>query len=509
MIPRTLRIALVAAGLTGFVVCILVPLGAIVFRAFSDWHSPAGGYFSSSRQWTLLAKTLGLATVATVTSIALSPPGAFIVGRHSTSPRPSRFSVFDFRLCLVLPLLLPPMIVTFGWQRLLGAHTPGFESLAPMIRCVLIWSAYAWPIPAIIIGAGWSRAGRDAYEAALLESSPPTAFRRAVVPVLRRHVGVSALILLIIFLGEYTVPHANGLTVVATELLVTAHSARLGDCLRQSIPLVASVVLLLVIASRLFPGTETERSDPRPLSGQPTRGFTSAGLLVLAIIAVTLVIPITALAWRPSLFQDLCTAYRTYRYEVAGSLAVSFSAAVTISLIGVTAAPLVSAHRSVPFLITLSALLPGPLIGEAVIAAYQFIPPIYDHWPILVIALAARYAWVGLFAAWLAGKTLSSDVLAQATIDGADESAARISFQWRQNWPTLLAGLFIAASLSLSDISVIAMVQVPDPRMLSTLLMEKFHRFETGMLVAISLCMLASILPGAILTSIVLRRRNQ
>ncbi len=62
--------------------------------------------------------------------------------------------------------------------------------------------------------------------------------------------------------------------------------------------------------------------------------------------------------------------------------------------------------------------------------------------------------------------------------------------------------------MALADVDVVAIVQVPSPHMVAAILIEKFHRFETGMLVALSLLMVASVAPGAILVAVILRRQN-
>ena len=76
-------------------------------------------------------------------------------------------------------------------------------------------------------------------------------------------------------------------------------------------------------------------------------------------------------------------------------------------------------------------------------------------------------------------------------------------------WPTVLCGTLVAAAMAMSDVPVVSLVEVPSLPMIAKIVVEKFHRFETGMLVSLSLWMVASVLPGAFAAFVVLRRGNR
>ena len=63
--------------------------------------------------------------------------------------------------------------------------------------------------------------------------------------------------------------------------------------------------------------------------------------------------------------------------------------------------------------------------------------------------------------------------------------------------------------MSMSDVPVLPREEVPSLPMVAKIVVEKFHRFETGMLVSLSLWTAASVLPGALVAFAVLRRGNQ
>ncbi len=201
-------------------------------------------------------------------------------------------------------------------------------------------------------------------------------------------------------------------------------------------------------------------------------------------------------------------ALATYHSELLGTLAVCLAVGIVIALIGVACAAndrwLIAGVTTA----CLPALAPGALVGAAVLAAYQSIDWIYNYWPIVVIGLTARYAWIGLFAAWLAVRSETKGMIDSAALDVDDLPTARIIVTIGRHWPVILCGGFIASAMAMADEAVVTIVQVPEPRMISTILIEKFHRFETPMLVAISLWMVAAVAPGAILTAAVFGRRG-
>ncbi len=501
MIPRAIRITIFIFGLVLFGAVLVVPLGALVYRVAVSWQAPDGGYLPSARQWVLMGRTVGLSACGVLTAMVLALPGAYAVGRFGRVSRAPMLATL-----LIVPLLLPPMVFSFGWQRLLGAHGPGMRDWGPLLRCVWVWGTWGWPIPALIIGAGWSRVGRAAYEAAILESSGGGAFLRAVLPSLRRHLVVSGLILFVLFVGEYSVPHSNGVIVVATELLTYVQSASMAECLRQSVPMMVLVLSLLVAIRLVWPARVAQEHDERRV--ETSRPQALAWCAVLAVVVGTAVFPIAALAWRATLVGELFEAFSTYRAELLWSLAICAGVGLVAILIGV----LVVGNRWLRWpgvgVVCVAGVWPGAVVGEGVLAAYQSVDVVYNYWPILVIGLAARFAWIGVLSSWVASTAVARDVVSQAAIDGAGVAAARFSVQLRSQWPVLLAGWFVVAAVSLGDVAVVDIVQVPTPRMLATILIEKFHRFETGMLVSMSLLMVACAVPGAILMTVAFRRRS-
>jgi ABC-type Fe3+ transport system permease subunit len=503
VISRLAPKIVIAFGAVAFLVTIAIPAASLAWSIFFRNETSStiiGGL--SSRQWGIVIRTVGLATTAAFVSILASLPAAYLlgrIGRVSTAPLTA--------VAIASPLMLPPMVLTFGWQRILGPHTVGLEAWAPMMRTVWTWALWSWPIPAIIIGSGWSRTGRSAYEAGLLATSRTSAFARAVLPLLSRHVMVSGLLLMAIFLGEYTVPHANGVIVIATELLSISQSSsadiRAVEVVRLSLPIIALIVAAIAIAHYAAPRRVIERTEPGRLE---TRGRSVLPTLIVAGVVITSVgVPLIALVRWSTIGSDLYETVTTYHSEILGTFAVCGLSGVVAAAIGLTVT-LYQRCRAIGIItLVVIGIVPGALVGEAVLAAYQRFPAVYDHWTIVVIALAGRYAWIGALASWIAISSIPRDELDATRIDGAANPI--VTHLWVQ-WPVLLAGAFLAAAMAMSDVDTVAMVQVPTLRMVATIIIEKFHRFETGALVSLSIAMVTAAVPAVVAAALAMRGRE-
>jgi len=480
-----------------FCLAVLIPAVVLVVRSVQLGGSAGVSFWPSVRQWTLLGRTAWLAACGVLACLVLSLPAAYVVGRLGRTSRGPLIGAL-----LLAPLLLPPMVYAFGWQR------TGLSLLQGRPGCVWVWASWCWPIPALLMGSGWARGGRASYAAALLDASPPGAFIRVVVPLLARQAAVAGLILLVLFLGEYSVPHACGLTVLATELLGwAANSDRPADVLLPALPLAATALVGLVVLHRVWRRAAWEESAADGLPGPPV-GTGRLVALMLLVDAGTVALPIGLLTAEAGSWSAMAGALRTYGGELAASLAVSaatglLAVGMGLSLVGgrgLRGLALVAA--------VLWGVLPGALVGEAILTAYQRFPILYDHWPLLVIGYLARFAWIGIGVAWLAAVSLDRGMAEQARTDGAGEGAILRRLALVPQAPLLLCGVATVAALSLADLAVASLVQVPSVGLVSLKLIESFHRFEDGMLVSLSLWLVAAAAPAALLAWVALRARR-
>jgi ABC-type Fe3+ transport system permease subunit len=201
-------------------------------------------------------------------------------------------------------------------------------------------------------------------------------------------------------------------------------------------------------------------------------------------------------------------AFRTYHTELAQSAGVALAGGVVAVAMGMSLAAAQRVRRASLIGTLLFGALPAALVGEAVLVACQPFAALYDYWPLLVIGYVARYAWVGLLAAWLASVSIGHDVIAQARTDGAGEVTVLLRMAYAPNAVLLLCGVAVVSAWSLADVAIGSLLQVPSIGLISLKLIEKFHRFEDGMLASLSLWLAAGAVPAAVLFWLALRGRR-
>lgn len=496
MISRTVTSLLIAAGGAVFLLAFVWPTIALILGSAAVGQAPDGGFTFSSRQWGLLWRSGWLSAAATAVCLILSLPGAYWIGQGRRLSRQPLVAASLFAV-----LLCPPMVFAFGWERLLP------KNFDPHLRCIAVWALWAWPIPAWIIGAAWSRGGRTVFEAALLSTSHVRTFIHVALPALLRPIGLSALILFILFFGDYGVPHACGLTVYATELLGWAtSSSRLIDVVWPAILPVGVTLLTLVVLFPLWPRFDRDEAG----DGMPAdRRSSLLHLVVIAIFVASWLLPMVTLVVKLTSATVLTEALRTYGVDLACSLGVAILSGIVAVGMGVGIAALRVPSVPVVWAVIFGAL-PGALIGESLVAAYNrpLFGWLYDHWAIVALGYVARFGWIGMAIGMLVIPGRKDDLSAQARTDGATNADMTFHLFIPMNRAILCGGVAVIAALSVADVATSTLVRVPTFNPIAHVVIEKFHRFEDGMLISLSFCLVSVAIPPALLLAWALRKRS-
>ena len=517
MSGRVRSTALAASAGVVFLAAFVAPAVWLLIQCLEDGTAPEGGFTLSSRQVGLLLRSLWMAGVGTLVALVLSLPVAVL---FDTSRR-------SFGMAIVLALsgavlVTPPFVYSFGWERI----CPAF--IGPNARCIGVWALWAWPVAAMMIGSGWSRMGRSAYEAALLSTSATTAFFRVGLPAIGRHVALAGLVLFVVFFNDYGVPHGCGLITYSVELLSWAGSSSQAiDTVWPAIPAVMVTLGLIYTISRWvdWRGSGGEAST---IEGSRTHRRAAQVMTVIVLVGVSWCVPLGALVGESSGVSVFVEAFRMYWRDLVYSVGVALGAGVLSLMVGVglfSTGAIGSWWRDglrgiapagargsgvVVWWVLAFGLLPAALIGRGLVAAYNQAATawVYDHWPILVLAYLARFGWIGVLAALVMRRQVPPDLIRQARVDGASEWAILTGIQLRWHWPTAVAGAAIVASQSLAEVAASTLVRVPTFSPIAHVLMEKFHRFETGMLISLSLWLVAFSIPGALFAAALVCRRR-
>jgi ABC-type Fe3+ transport system permease subunit len=465
------------------------PALGLALRLMVEGAAPDGGWTFSARQAGLLWRTLMLCAAAVIACHLLALAPAIALGRGLVARRPV---VLAAALCL---LLCPPMVYAFGWQRLerMAGVSP-FDEL----RCVAVWAMWLWPVPAALLAAGWLRSARGVMEAARLEAGPLRAMMHVGLPALARYLLVSVVITFVLLLGEYSVPHACALNVVATELLGWTSNSRFAiDTVWPSLLVVGPVLVVLAIGYWLAPTARDESAEDPPAAGRRPRGAAAAAGLLLV---VSWLVPIAALFADIRVPAGPVEVLRIYGAGLGQTIALAAAAGVTAVLLGVALTPGGGGRRVLLPAVVMGAL-PAALVGEMLLKAYQWraTAVIADHAPVVVLCHLARFGWVGLLAGWLAMRSVPRELVDAARVDGAGGLRLVAGLHARLGAPILACGVMLVAALSAGELAATTVIQPPTVRLIAQVIIEKFHRFEDGMMAWLSLVLvLAAAISAAV-----------
>jgi len=514
-----------------FVAAIAYPAAALVVECVRAGGAPKGDFEIGERVGGLLWRSLWLSCAAVAGCLAYSLPAVHIVG----SARQASNRGF---LCMGAALLLcPPMVYVFGWDRAIPAP------IEPHLRCILVWAMWAWPIATLMIGRALARYRSEYHEAALLEASPWQSFRYVALPQLRSHVALAAVVLFVLFFNDYGVPHACGLNVYATDLLGRAtSSSHPADTLVPALPSLGVTILALIVAVTLWrcspgsdqpPSTEPRTQPPTLVArgendspGSPAsrasaarRGPTPAaqawhrfgrGGVPAVLFLFSWGVPIAALSAKVS-STDLERALRTYWFDLLATVGVAMGGGVVVVLLAVGAWHVRWMRLAFLAWAVVWGVLPGAVVGESLIAAYNKpgLDSVYAHWPILLIGYVARFGWIGLAVTTALRRRTDPSLLDQAATDGAGTGQRLRHVILPTHWPMLAAAAGLVTVLSVAELPVTQMVRPPGYSPISLVIIEKFHRFEDGLLVALSLSLVALGLAAAVAWSWAARRQRR
>lgn len=233
--------------------------GALDVSGFAD-------VFSRPRTWRIVGLTLAQASVATVVSVLLGVPGAFVLYRRSFRGRAA------VRALVTVPFVLPTVVVGVAFRSLLVEGGPlGFlrlDGTFTAIVAALVFFNYAVVVRAV--GGLWERLDPRAEQAArALGASPWRAFRTVTLPALTPAVASAASLVFLFSATAFgTVLVLGGLRFGTIETEIWIQTTQFLD-LRAAA--VLSVVQLVVVAGALLVAGRTRARRERALDlGAPT-----------------------------------------------------------------------------------------------------------------------------------------------------------------------------------------------------------------------------------------------
>jgi ABC-type Fe3+ transport system permease subunit len=385
-------------------------------------------------------------------------------------------------VCAAATLALPAFLVAGVWMEWVGfagAWREGsgvwLDRVLPVLYSSLVLGTLLWPVTAFFFASGWNRA-----DARLVESMPELRGwdygRHILLPQAGTAWMAPAAITLALAFANFTVPALFQARVWPAEVWIE-YSTRfdLPTALGKSLIPVVMMLALIGLAIRTSPRwTAVARSTAGEVARDRVgrRNLAVVSLLALAVVLLTLVLPVaatlaTARTWDelgPAAKASMPTLQRSVVYAaVASTVACLAGFAVSGRRWGIiTVIPFVLPGVFAGLLLAQSTTWPGGSLWQGTAA------PVFA-------ALGLRYAFVG----WLAGERLwrsaNPRLLEGMKLDGANRWTLWRHLLLPDSGRTLAAAWLVVYVLALWDVETLILVVPPGGDTLALLIFNLLH----------------------------------
>lgn len=419
-----------------------------------------------------------------------------------------------------LGLLIAPR--TWLGDLLLG-HGGSWPTLANRAIAVLALALWTWPVACLALCLALRRLDAWMFDALRLEPGSLLSRWRFKLGVARGAIAMSIVMVAFVMLGSVTPLHLARVGTYAIELWAELAATPAGEQWRVQLAAWPLVLGAMVGAGVVFVGLSrwaARHSTMRDGPASRSRWWWAApigGVLVsIGVPAALLAFDLTRVrvpGESTSIFEAIEVFLRVHGDAVIDSLVVSgvvLGACVVIGLC-VSLLEYCAARRSwvaqiAGLCLLVSALLPGVLVGSAMLRTFNgihWLRPVLDVPAIVALGHVARYGFIpAMVAIWVA-RTTPPDLAALRRLDGADTPGG----WWRTAMPgqaaPILVAALVAAALSLHEVESAVMLAPPGSDSLARRMLEMLHFARLRELTAGTLVLLgAGLAAGLILVGL-------
>jgi iron(III) transport system permease protein len=467
--------------------------------------------------WLAIKDTIIFGVGAAVTVVVVATVLAWLVERTNT---PGRRVVYGL---LIVSFAVPTFIQGMGWLLFLGPGTGLFNTVVrgvtgsdfefpiySMGSMIFIQALTMLPLIFLLIAPAMRSADPGLEEAAAMAgASRAETIRRVTLPLIRPAVLAALFLSLILTVESFEVPALFGspgrISVLSIEIYSRIHSgvADYGAASAFSI-----MMMVITIAGLVNYQRATARSQRyatvRGKAYRPARVDLGRWRYLASVFAVgvplLVVAPVAMIVWAsflekyevPSLsaLGNLTTS--TYAAVIRdpevtrslmNSLLLAAGSALVVMLLATLAAwQLVRRRsgvtRSLDFIMTLPLVIPGIVLGLAVLRTFLTIPiGIYGTQVILLLALVVHYMPYGMRYSHAGVIALHPELEEAASVSGAGAATMLRRILAPLLWPSLVAGGAFVFLATIRQLSLVVFLSGPGHEMATPIM---FLRWQYG-----------------------------
>ncbi len=388
-------------------VCSMLVKSLFVGGRFS--LSSYAGLLTSVRHWTLMGHSLALSSLVMALTVVVGVPLGILFGKTDLPFR--RF----FAVLFLVPLVIPPYIVAVSWFDLLGtegllAHLAG-GSVTRVTSCLLfgfpgcagvLFSIFL-PIPMLLTMVFLRTVDPGLEEAGRLVTGWRGVLKGITIPLIMPGVLLSAMLVFLLSLGEFSVPSYLRYDVFPVESF-TQFSAfyDFEAATAAAVPL-AAVTLVLLLVESAFLRNKTYSPRPSPgverLPSIPLGAWRPWLLAPVALLGfVIVVVPVAVLVVQAGGVGSFVEALDRAGGSLSRSLAYAVAGATLLTIMGFFAGYLIRTRalkywRTVDSLTIFLFALPGTVVGIGLVSLWNtpWTNLVYGTPAIVIVGYLAKY----------------------------------------------------------------------------------------------------------------------
>ena len=425
----------------------------------------------------LLGRTLAAAGGTAALAVVLAWPAALVA-------RGGRVAL------ILVPLLMPSYLAYAGWGLVRAPGTPignwlaslgaGGAPWAPLLAgralAVVGLALWSWPIAAVIVGAAARGLDPGVIDALRLEASALRR-QRVLVRALARPIAAAWAIVALVMLGSAVPFHVAQLDTYAIRVWFELSLAGRGEAWRAYVA--AAPLLVVAGAGGWLVSSHVVRAHASPEPPRPGRGRAAAAFTAI-VWTCSVLVPLALFATSLHEARSLVTFWRVSGAAVANSVLDALLAGVGAVLLAVASAYALGgrAGRLTTLsirLLVVAGLVPGVLVGSALVEAYGRFGWIGGTPVIAVMGDLARFGMVAVLAGALVARWEPPELRHMRRLDGA----VSLGGWWRACGsaaaPVLIGAGLVVAILSLHEIEASVILEPPGAGSLAQALLSSLH----------------------------------